>query len=233
MDSLSYEQRRGQLENYFDRTASETWAKLTSDVPVSKIRATVRAGRDDMRQLFLDRLPSDLSGRRILDAGCGTGALSRDLARRGANVVAIDIAQSLVDLAREREKTTELADRIEYRVGDMVDPSLGTFDHVVAMDSLIHYDEKDMVGMVSGLAQQTSRSMIFTFAPWTILLGLMHAAGGLFPRGDRAPAIEPIREGRLRHLAKEDDLLGAGQLHPSQRVSRGFYISSIMEWRRV
>ncbi len=29
---------------------------------------------------------------------------------------------------------------IDFRVGDMLDPALGRFDHVVAMDSLIHYN---------------------------------------------------------------------------------------------
>ncbi len=38
-----------QLETYFDRTAVEAWARLTSDAPVGRIRATVRAGRDQMR----------------------------------------------------------------------------------------------------------------------------------------------------------------------------------------
>ena len=83
MYTLSYRNRRRELETYFDRTASETWARLTSDAPVSRIRATVRAGRDQMRAILLDTLPKDLTGRRVLDAGCGTGALAREAARRG------------------------------------------------------------------------------------------------------------------------------------------------------
>ena len=45
MTRASYVQRRGEIEAYFDRTAVQAWAKLTSDAPVSGIRATVRAGR--------------------------------------------------------------------------------------------------------------------------------------------------------------------------------------------
>ena len=77
---------RGRLQDYFDRTALDAWAQLTSDAPVSKVRATVRAGRDEMRSLLLSWLPSDLTGLRILDAGCGTGALAVEAARRGANL---------------------------------------------------------------------------------------------------------------------------------------------------
>ena len=98
-----YTQRRGQIETYFDRTAVDAWAKLTSTAPVSGIRATVRAGRDRMRATLLDWLPTDLSGTRLLDAGCGTGALAVEAARRGADVTAIDLSPTLVQLARERK----------------------------------------------------------------------------------------------------------------------------------
>jgi magnesium-protoporphyrin O-methyltransferase len=102
MTSIHYEKKRSELLNYFDRTAADAWAKLTSDVPVSGIRATVRAGRDQMRQILLDRLPSDLKGRRVLDAGCGTGALANELAKRGAHVIAIDLSPTLIELAKEK-----------------------------------------------------------------------------------------------------------------------------------
>ena len=74
--SAAYTSTRDRVETYFDRTATKTWERLTSDAPVSGIRATVRAGRDEMRQLIIDSLPADLRGARILDAGCGTGALA-------------------------------------------------------------------------------------------------------------------------------------------------------------
>ena len=76
MNNASYQERRGQIENYFDRTAASAWEKLTSDAPVGRIRATVRAGRDRMRATLLNWLGEDLHGKRILDAGCGTGALA-------------------------------------------------------------------------------------------------------------------------------------------------------------
>jgi len=49
MNTPAYEQRRSQIEHYFDRTAADAWARLTSNEPVGRIRATVRAGRDTMR----------------------------------------------------------------------------------------------------------------------------------------------------------------------------------------
>ena len=83
----TYVDRRGRLENYFDRTASKTWEQLTSDAPVSRVRATVRAGRDRMRATLLSWLPQDMTGLRLLDAGCGTGTLSIEAAQRGAKTL--------------------------------------------------------------------------------------------------------------------------------------------------
>ena len=54
MPTATYSERKGQLETYFDRTAVDAWARLTSDAPVGRIRATVRAGRDRMRATLLD-----------------------------------------------------------------------------------------------------------------------------------------------------------------------------------
>ena len=231
--TTSYLERRGQLETYFDRTAAEAWSRLTSDAPVSRIRATVRAGRDRMRRTLLDWLPADIRGQRILDAGCGTGALAIDAARRGAHVVAIDLSPTLVDLARDRAARETLPGSIDFRVGDMLDPALGRFDHIVAMDSLIHYRAADILRVLDAQAARAERSILFTFAPRTAALSVMHAVGRLLPRGDRAPAIEPVGEAALRRCIAHDDALNGWRAARSLRIGSGFYISQAMELVRL
>jgi magnesium-protoporphyrin O-methyltransferase len=233
MGTANYQQRRGQLQTYFDRTAVDAWARLTSTAPVGRIRATVRAGRDSMRATLLDCLPAQLHGRRLLDAGCGTGAFSVEAARRGAQVVAIDLSPTLVELARERLPSTLQAGSIDFRVGDMSDAALGEYDHVVAMDSLIHYRAADVVRVLAGLAARTRHSIVFTFAPKTPALAAMHAIGRLFPRGDRAPAIEPVAEGTLRRLLSAEPALREWRIGRSRRVASGFYKSQAMELLRT
>lgn len=232
MLSATYTNRRQQVEAYFDRTAVDAWARLTSDVPVSGIRATVRAGRDRMRRLLLEWLPEDLAGRRVLDAGCGTGSLAVEAARRGAHVVAVDVSPTLINLAKERTPVDLGGGRIDFLVGDMLDPGLGQFDHVVAMDSLIHYRSEDAVQALCRLAPRTARSIVFTFAPRTALLTVMHTAGRLFPRGDRAPSIQPTSHTHLRGALEREGWVSG--LHPqrSERVDSGFYISQAMELSR-
>lgn len=230
----SYTERRGQIGHYFDRTAAKQWEQLTSDAPVGRIRATVRAGRDRMRETLLAWLPDDLHGLRILDAGCGTGAFAIEAAKRGASVVAIDLSPSLVEVAIKRvaqhlDEVFANGGHIDFRSGDMTSAELGLFDHVVAMDSLIHYGVEDAVRVLQAWSPRTRGSMVFTFAPSSPLLLAMHAVGRLFPRGDRAPAIEPVGEHALRRTLATDDGLALWTPGRTLRVSSGFYTSQAFE----
>ena len=234
MNSAAYEQRRSKIEDYFDRTAVKAWEQLTSTAPVGRIRTTVRAGRERMRTQLLNWLPQDLRGQRVLDAGCGTGALALDAARRGAHVIAIDLSPQLVDVARRRVAELTAAEavtgHIDWHSGDMLDSGLGVFDHVVAMDSLIHYDETDMVRILESWSQRTRQSMLFTFVPRNPLLVVMRSMGSLFPRSNRAPWIEPVAEKSLRaRLANGVPQFDAQR---TQRVASGFYTSQALELRR-
>jgi magnesium-protoporphyrin O-methyltransferase len=178
-----------------------------------------------MRNVLLSWMPEDLTGARILDAGCGTGALAVEAARRGADVVALDVSASLVNIARERTPS-DLKGSIDWRAGDMMSPDLGAFDHVVAMDSLIHYPTDDIVGVLQALGQRTRKSVIFTVTPRTPALMLMLGMGKLFPRADRAPAIAPAR---LDALAMRLSALPGIAVARSRRVQGGFYTSQAME----
>jgi magnesium-protoporphyrin O-methyltransferase len=231
--TTTYIDRRSKIEDYFDRTAVKAWERLTSDAPVGRIRATVRAGRDRMRATLLGWLPADMSGMRLLDAGCGTGALAVEAARRGAHVVAIDLSPTLVDLARDRQPAELTSDysvgRIDFRSGDMLDPSLGEFDYVVGMDSLIHYQTADAVRVVAGLAERTRHALLFTYAPSNPALIAFRAVGRMLPRSDRAPWIEPVAEAKLHRLLAADASLQSWQRGRTQRIASGFYTSQALE----
>jgi magnesium-protoporphyrin O-methyltransferase len=232
MTTAQYLERRSELETYFDRTAADAWTRLTSDAPVGRIRATVRAGREEMRQTLLSWLPQDLRGARLLDAGCGTGALSIDAARRGADVVAVDISPTLIQIASGRLPVDISRSAIRFIAGDMLDPTLGKFDFVVAMDSVIHYRPGDVVRIFANLATRTLQSLLVTFAPRTPALTLMHTVGRAFPRENRAPAIEPVTEQHLKRLIMDHSDLEDWSFGRSRRVASGFYKSHALELLR-
>ncbi len=223
---MTYVRTLSRVETYFDKTATRTWERLTSDAPVSRIRETVRRGRDEMRTHLLSRLPDNLDGVRVLDAGCGAGQMTQALAERGAQVTAVDISPALIEIA-DRRLPRALAGQVRFVSGDMLAEDLGRFDHVVAMDSLIYYAQTDLARALQGLHCRTGGSVLFTVAPRTPLLMAMWRMGQMFPRNDRSPIMVPHAPARLSGA-----LRAAGtpaRLAELKRVSTGFYISQAME----
>ena len=229
MDGSSYTRSRSEIQTYFDRTAIDAWKRFASDKPLSFVRAKVRAGRDEMRATMLSYLPDDLSGWHILDAGCGSGAMSVELANRGADVLGIDLSPEIVRFGTENMPAITGGGTVELTSGDMLDPALGNFHAVVGMDSVIHYGNGDAVAALSALAERTSRRIVFTFAPRTPLLVTMRAVGKTFPRKDRAPFIVPVSPRFMTSRLNALDGWSVGRTH---RVKRPFYISQAMELTR-
>lgn len=100
------------MTGFSDETASRAW-----DRGAEAWQAFVRSGADYYRLHvhgpgLLDAV-GDVRGRRVLDAGCGEGYFSRELARRGASVVGIDITPALVAAARAEEQREPLGIRYE------------------------------------------------------------------------------------------------------------------------
>ncbi|MER5794742.1 class I SAM-dependent methyltransferase [Streptomyces sp. NPDC001980] len=83
-------------------------------------------------------LAGDVAGRRILDAGCGSGPLSAALRDRGAIVSGFDASAGMLELARRR-----LGDGADLQVADLGSPlpyADDTFDDAVA-SLVLHYLE--------------------------------------------------------------------------------------------
>lgn len=81
-------------------------------------------------------LAGHVEGRRVLDAGCGSGPLFEDLRSRGADVSGFDSSPGMLELARQR-----LGDAADLRVADLGRPlpyADGTFDDVVC-SLVLHY----------------------------------------------------------------------------------------------
>ena len=114
-----------------------------------------------------------------------------------------------------------------------LDSDFGDVDHVVAMDSLIHYETQDIVSALAGLVARTSASILFTVAPRTPMLAAMHLAGRAFPRSDRAPAIVPVGENDLRCRIAADPRLAGWRIGRSAQVMTGFYKSRAFELVRA
>lgn len=96
-------------------------------------------------------MAGDVSGKRVLDAGCGEGHVARLFARHGAEVVAVDISPKLLHLARTFEEQDQLA--IEYVEADLacgLPSRRGSFD--LATANMVLEDCEDHVGVLAAIA---------------------------------------------------------------------------------
>ena len=107
---------------------------------------------DDPAMLALLMLLGDVSGLNILDVACGHGRLTRELARRGANVTGVDLSIALLDKARAAEQA--LPAGITYIHADAANAALlepARFDAVTCSFGLSDID--DLAGVAASIAR--------------------------------------------------------------------------------
>jgi 2-polyprenyl-6-hydroxyphenyl methylase/3-demethylubiquinone-9 3-methyltransferase len=117
----------------FDRMAARWWDADGESRPLH-----------DLNPVRLDyvRSRAQLAGAQALDVGCGGGLLSEALARAGATVTAIDLAPSLIDVARLHLIESGVA--VDYRltsVEELARDLPQRFDVVTCMEMLEHVPE--------------------------------------------------------------------------------------------
>ena len=117
-------------------------AERARDLAARLERRAKAADEIAARNAYLDLL-AIAAGERVLDVGCGSGAVTREIARRvGSRGVAVglDPSPALLAVARELAKEAGVGDRIEFREGDALRLPLsdGSFDAVVCVTVLSH-----------------------------------------------------------------------------------------------
>ena len=97
-----------------------------------------------------------IEGRTVLDIGCGPGHYSVTLAKRGAKVMGIDFAESMIELAQKRAAAAGVADRCEFLVADWSKFSASRkFDFVLALGFMDYMaDAAETVAKVVSLTYQ-------------------------------------------------------------------------------
>jgi 2-polyprenyl-3-methyl-5-hydroxy-6-metoxy-1,4-benzoquinol methylase len=152
-------------------------------------------------------IPSRLDGQRWLDVACGGGRTSRELARRGATVVGVDLSGNLIAIASAEEVGEPLG--ISYTAADITAPSEWWDEQLFdgAICELAFMDIDDLVGTATAVGRVVRPGGAFRvsivhpcfpgneagLSSWPPELG--YAAEGLWTSKDHNPDGVRIRVG--------------------------------------
>lgn len=145
------------------------------------------------------RQRSGISGREILDVGCGGGILSEALAAAGARVTGIDLSEAVLEAARDHARASGLdIDYLRISPETLAAESPGRFDVVACMDLLEHVpDPASIVSACARLAKAGGEVFFSTISrTWKSYLLVILAAErilGIVEKGthDHARFIRP------------------------------------------
>jgi SAM-dependent methyltransferase len=114
-----------------------------------------------LSQIEAIALEAGLSGRRVLDVGCGTGKGFMPLVRRGYEVTACDLCPAMAERARARA-----GDAAEVLVADVRElPELGSFDLITCLDDVLNYltTEAELAAGFAGIARNLRPGGLLVF----------------------------------------------------------------------
>lgn len=115
----------------FSQVASRWWDPNGEFKPLHAI--------NPLRVGFIEEHCSGLFDKRVLDVGCGGGILAESMAKKGANVTGIDMAEASLEVARLHGLESQVS--VEYRCIDietLASQNPGSFDVVTCMEMLEH-----------------------------------------------------------------------------------------------
>lgn len=107
-----------------------------------------------------------MTGKTVLDLGCGSGEVAIVAAKLGARVVGIDIVQQMVAIARAEAQSAGVADQTEFHVGDILTDDLPVAD-VTMMIGVIEY-YSDLETLLARVCAKTRELLVIvdTRGPW-------------------------------------------------------------------
>lgn len=189
-----------------ERSASEASKTKPDELRMSNatIERYVTAKHDTPYPLeYAYHLLGDVSGKTVLDYGCGMGENSVLIAARGGKSIGIDISPELIDLANKRAEIHGIGDRAEFRVGSAHDLPLEneSVDVVFGMAILHHLDLEIAAPEVFRVLKKGGNGIFFEPVRNSRLMWFLR---DLVPyeAPDISPYERPLTDSELRQFAK-------------------------------
>ena len=111
---------------------------------------------------------------RILDVGCGTGGHTFELARRGYDVVGVDISPAMIDVA-EVKRRAQPADRLKFYCCDIKELEENNFDLVVSLFNVVNHIETlgELLAFFKAVNERLSPDGLYFFDCWNGVAALL------------------------------------------------------------
>ena len=159
-------------QQYFEKVPRE-WDALYAheDSLKYRINRVLRRGLY-RRYAFTFDTCGDLTGKTVLDIGCGTGRYAIECAKRGAtHVVGIDFAPGMIEFSRNVAKEMDVDDRTEFITGNFLDHTFpSTFDVVLGLGLFDYVPEPEP--MFRKIAALSPKHFVASFPRFTPLWGV-------------------------------------------------------------
>jgi ubiquinone/menaquinone biosynthesis C-methylase UbiE len=166
---------------------AKSYAKAREDIPVSL-----------MDSLFIRGITLD--GKKVADIGCGTGALSRKMAMRKADVTGVDPSTELLQLAIDFNKTKNY--KIPYVQGSSESTGLleSQFDLVTVMRAWHWFDQEKAIIEIKRILKEKGTLIVIdsgflagsAVVEKTFEVLSKYVSGGLKPAGSKADSMQRI-----------------------------------------
>lgn len=150
--------------DYFDSFADDYQRAFTGrgrhplHAPINRLfRRATFVYRTEVVMEYLRAL--DLSGKTVLDVGCGTGDVSIAAARAGAaRVIGLDIAPQMIRVASRAAAITDVRDRIELRLHDILTTAPPPCDIALLIGVIEYYGDLD--GLIARVAPHVRQAIV-------------------------------------------------------------------------
>ena len=151
MNYTSDEKRKIVKEDY--NAIADTYAKCYSEI--------------DYCKTYIDEFIANLSGKKVLDVGCGAGQITDYLTQKGFEVTGLDFSHELLKIAKRNFPNSKfiLADICEYEQNEQV-------DGIITKDVLFHLSDENLVSVL-----QKFRRMIKPNGNLCIIMDMPKEAG--------------------------------------------------------
>lgn len=154
---------KDRARDYFDSIAAEyneAFSKSQGSGLGAWVNRSFRAATFARRMAHLDALFKDmaLSGKTVLDLGCGSGQVSVLAAKQGASVHAVDIAPSMLAIARRAAEAAGVSERMTFQEGDVASRPYAPADVVLLVGVVEYY--KDQAAVLAHGAAATRQTLI-------------------------------------------------------------------------